>query len=519
MLAFIAHVLPGPRTIDDAFITFRYARNILAGSGFVYNPGEHVLGTTTPLYTLLLTGIGLVMGGEQAPFPQISLLINALAAVGTCFLLIKLGQRLGSPRAGLAAALVWGIAPYSVTFSVGGLETSLYVFFLIATVYYFVTHAHLSASVFAACAVLTRPDALILIGPLALERFSEETQLFLSSRRNSTSNRSSADKAHWRSLLLEAALFLIPLLLWLAFATYYFGSPLPHSIEAKSLAYRLPATAALTRLLQHYATPFFEHNIFGIPWIAVGLVLYPFLYLIGASKIFKEEKRTLAFLVYPWLYLITFAIANPLIFRWYLTPPLPLYFLIIFIGASKIIETLILSRRKFINENTFNPPLLKFSIFVVMLLPFTTTLTEWRIVPDHGLDRPAPEMAWYQLELLYTQAADYLRPQFGENSVLAAGDVGVLGYRTNAPILDTVGLNSRQAIAYYPLDPEYYVINYAVPPDLIFDEKPDFIVVLEAYVRNGLLKEEEFLASYRLIKKIPTDIYGSDGMLLFRRIP
>ncbi|MCC6188386.1 MAG: hypothetical protein IT318_05100, partial [Anaerolineales bacterium] len=47
-LALAARLLAGPRTIDDAFITFRYARNLLAGSGLVFNPGENVLGTTTP---------------------------------------------------------------------------------------------------------------------------------------------------------------------------------------------------------------------------------------------------------------------------------------------------------------------------------------------------------------------------------------------------------------------------------------------------------------------------------------
>ena len=41
-------------TADDSFITFRYVENIASGKGFVYNQGERVLGTTTPLYTLLL---------------------------------------------------------------------------------------------------------------------------------------------------------------------------------------------------------------------------------------------------------------------------------------------------------------------------------------------------------------------------------------------------------------------------------------------------------------------------------
>ena len=45
-----------PYAIDDAWITYRYAEHVGAGDGFVYNPGERVLGTSTPLYTLLLAG-------------------------------------------------------------------------------------------------------------------------------------------------------------------------------------------------------------------------------------------------------------------------------------------------------------------------------------------------------------------------------------------------------------------------------------------------------------------------------
>src|SRR3990172_13278728 len=67
ILALAARLIPGPRTIDDAYITFRYARNLLAGQGLVFNPGERVLGTTTPVYTLLMAGLGLVSGGTDAP--------------------------------------------------------------------------------------------------------------------------------------------------------------------------------------------------------------------------------------------------------------------------------------------------------------------------------------------------------------------------------------------------------------------------------------------------------------------
>ena len=41
-------------TLEDALITYRYAQNLGAGNGFVFNIGQPVLGTTTPLLTLYL---------------------------------------------------------------------------------------------------------------------------------------------------------------------------------------------------------------------------------------------------------------------------------------------------------------------------------------------------------------------------------------------------------------------------------------------------------------------------------
>lgn len=42
-------------TEEDAFITFRFARQLAKGNGFVFNVGEPIYGTTTPLLTLLLS--------------------------------------------------------------------------------------------------------------------------------------------------------------------------------------------------------------------------------------------------------------------------------------------------------------------------------------------------------------------------------------------------------------------------------------------------------------------------------
>jgi hypothetical protein len=513
LLALVARLIPGPRTIDDAYITFRYARNILAGSGFVYNPGEHVLGTTTPLYTILLTAIAIFTGGVQAPYPLIALIVNALADAGTCALLWKLGKQLHAPWAGLGAALVWAIAPYSVTFAIGGLETSLYIFLLTATISVYLERQYRLAAFLAALTILTRPDAAILIGPLVLDRLIEAVRIISGRIKGFQIN------------LIEISAFSVPLLAWITFATFYFGSPLPHSITAKTLAYRLAADEGLIRLMQHYATPFMDNLSLGTAGIVIGLFLYPFLSLIGIRSLLRENIHIWPFLLYPWFYFAIFAVANPLIFRWYLTPPLPAYILSILAGAERIMTDLLKRSVKphpgfqqlAASPSSFLTIIVP--ILVILVVPFSLSMRGWILHPDHGSGRPAPDMAWFKLELLYRQAAEILSTQITPNQVVAAGDVGVLGYFTRARILDTVGLNSRQTERYYPLDASFYVTNYAIPPGLILNEKPDYLVILEVYGRKGLLKDPGFLQEYQLLNKIPTDIYGSDGLLIYRKKP
>jgi hypothetical protein len=364
------------------------------------------------------------------------------------------------------------------------------------------------------------------------------------------------------SRLVELLIFSGPVFLWLIFATLYFGSPIPHSIAAKSLAYRLSSDAAFIRLIQHYSTPFLEHLTFGPMGITIGMILYIFLSILGIWRILRRNGLSSGawpVLIYPWFYFFAFSIANPLIFRWYLTPPLPFYFLTVLSGADALLDDLVNRATRWLpmpgypqsadkehpgdslsydpldraprfvrqpskdNDSPSRNPNIGMILSTVLLViaPFCLSLRGWSLHPDHGLQTPAPEMAWYRLELLYHQAAARLVEETGPNPsplpLLAAGDVGVLGYDTPTRILDTVGLNSPQALRYYPLDPSYYVINYAVAPALILDEKPDYIIILEAYGRAGLLKDKQFQETYHLLDKIPTDIYGSDGMLIFSK--
>ena len=76
-------------TSEDFLITLRYAENLAGGHGFVYNPGERVLGTTTPLYALFLA-LAAALG---LPADGVGKAVNILADGALCLA----DDRLASP--------------------------------------------------------------------------------------------------------------------------------------------------------------------------------------------------------------------------------------------------------------------------------------------------------------------------------------------------------------------------------------------------------------------------------------
>jgi arabinofuranosyltransferase len=494
LIAITARLLPGPRTIDDAYITFRYARNLLQGNGPVFNPGQAVLGTTTPLYMGVLALLALPIGGAAAPFPDIAWILNALADALTCLLLIRIGYRLRSPGAGWAAAALWAVSPMSVTFAVGGLETSLFILLLVSVLYFRLQGNLIAVSVLSGLAFLTRPDALILLGLVWGE-------LVFSNLR-----RQGLWAGTW-TVLHAAFPFLLIAGAWSAFAFAFYGTILPHSMLAKTVAYRLDTGAGMIRLIQHYGTPFFEQLTFGTAALIVTFPLYLFLTIVGIRRAEKAQPGAGAALAYPWLYFLVFSVANPLIFRWYLAPPLPFLFLAIFMGWAALLEGVRAGQGR----------AGKIIFAALAACAFGLSLRDWQPTADHGPARPAPEMAFIRLELEYRAVAEALRAQIQPGYVVAAGDVGVLGYYLGATILDTVGLNSPEAVKYYPLPESMYVIVYAIPPDLIVSTRPEIVVFLEVYGRNGLLVDPRFLEAYQKCGEYPSDMYGSHSMLVYCR--
>ncbi|HEV7666149.1 MAG TPA: hypothetical protein VGQ62_21630, partial [Chloroflexota bacterium] len=160
-VALLARLLTGPHPIDDAYITFRYSRNLAEGLGLVYNPGEWVLGTTTPLWAVLLAG-GYRLGLTDLPW--LATVLSALCDAGSAALLAGLGLRMGwRPAGALLLGVAWALNPMSIAFANGGMETSLFVLVTLATLTLAARARHLPlAAAIAGVATFVRPEGALL---------------------------------------------------------------------------------------------------------------------------------------------------------------------------------------------------------------------------------------------------------------------------------------------------------------------------------------------------------------------
>ena len=154
---------------DDAFISFRYVRNLLEGHGLVFNPGEYVEGYTNFLWILELAALWGLFGlrpEQAAPWLSVAYTVGTLAALWWW-----LARSPARHDRGFLAWLALGLLCSSATFAVwtagGGLETRQFTCFIVVAVVCLAVHRHqrwglLAASVSLAAAALTRPEGLML---------------------------------------------------------------------------------------------------------------------------------------------------------------------------------------------------------------------------------------------------------------------------------------------------------------------------------------------------------------------
>ncbi len=210
--------------MDDAYISFRYARNLLDGLGLVFNPGERVEGYTNFSW-VMLSAASLAL---EVPPTVTTPVVGALCGVLLVVCVARAGARLSRREqgseggAGLYGALLVAVTTGLALYAVSGLEETAFTLLTTLAALALVERRLKTFALWTSLAFLTRPEAGLL-GVVALG-------FVLSDLRKATP---AERTARARSLLAPAALFVVLLAPYLAFKLAYYGALLPNTVHAK----------------------------------------------------------------------------------------------------------------------------------------------------------------------------------------------------------------------------------------------------------------------------------------------
>ena len=127
-----------PFTIDDAYISARYAQHWVAGHGLVFNIGERVEGFSNFTWVSVLAVAQWAGAPLEPALKVLGLIAAAATALGMCALLVRrLGVR---TRWVLVGAGLWlGADPAFAVWTLAGLETPLFAALLVWSLYVWLT--------------------------------------------------------------------------------------------------------------------------------------------------------------------------------------------------------------------------------------------------------------------------------------------------------------------------------------------------------------------------------------------
>lgn len=283
-------------TADDAYITFRYSQNLVDGKGFVYNPGENVLGITNPLYGLAIAG-GMSLGLDPVLFSKLIGVIGflAISLIGWGFL----KKRYGS-LAAYSFVLMFAIDHYTSRWFMSGMETALFSFLAFLACVSFVDGKELLAGVLAGASLFVRPEGGFILPVMFL--LSKEKKKIVPG-------------------IAIAITFFI-------FSQALYGFPVPYSIYAKTVLSHGSSFSNLVESGYHVL-----NFILKEPFPAFFLIFAPF--------------ELLVFVATPALIFLSYLVLRTPVFLWYFAPYYPLLFLASATGLARFSTMLVKYQKQF----------------------------------------------------------------------------------------------------------------------------------------------------------------------------
>ncbi len=398
-------------TLEDALITFRYVENIVAGEGFVFNKGEHVLGTTTPLWTLLLSATSLLGSKDVIVTSKV---LGIILDSATLVLLFSVLSRLSFPLCTIFSALFVS-SPLIAPIAVSGMETPLVVFTMVLA-FTGLVRKNILFSIGLAALILTRIDGVIFTSILLLFSFFK-------------------DKIWTAKQIGITVLIILP---WFVFSQIYFGSMVPQSALAKTAVYNFDFITTIQPLLIQF-TPFAETTVLRVLVKSVPFALI----LLGAVLSFRRYTALLPLTVFFVLYCLALGFSGVMIFRWYLIPAVFASYILIAVGTSGLLEMLppISSTRK----NAF------VALSVLTILLVQTALLQKKV-------ESLRELQQFE-ENVRKEIGLWLNNNAAKGSVVFLEPLGYIGYYAGTDVIlkDEIGLVAPEVLQYRRLGDGWYV--------------------------------------------------------------
>lgn len=443
-------------TIDDTYISLRYARNLAQGYGLTYSTDGQppVEGYTNFLWVILETPLFLMGLGDTAIMHAVKLMGIAFG-IGTLLYARRLACRAGvSAASGQAALVLASSVPFLAFWAVGGLETSMFIFFAVAAVSTLLAELqegkpHLLSYFFLCCMALTRPEGLFFT--LALTPAVTAVRLLDSSRGPSLF-------ARIRPLLPGVALFGLLYGCYFLWRWHYYGYLLPNTFYAKSGSISLRQIAR--RLSE--MSPLLRHLT---PYLVVAVLALPL------ARTARLRERLVVFLAFLVLFAFAFASKREWMpgFR-YVLPCVP--FLLVLTVSS--LDALYVRVRT--PETALRWDLLTSIVLLIACLVFLLPTHEYR-----GKKRYADDYARCHVAL-----GKWLRQYAPADASYASWDMGAVPYFSHLPTIIEIheeGLLST------------YTTHFGYDVDRFLSLRPSFIVLPER-PRNVKKQPNDITAFY-----------------------
>jgi arabinofuranosyltransferase len=449
---------------DDTYITLTYAKSLAAGNGWRYNGGPEALGTTTPLFAILMALLARLL--PAIPLEYLAVVFSTLCWLALSWLLFLGHHSFGVTRvAGTLLALVtlvqggWWLAAL-------GMEGSFLIFGLLLVVWFSARGQALSSGALSAGLFLVRPEG-VAMAPLAA--------LWLVWHQ----------RDRWPQRLARFGLGAIaPLLLWGAYAWLTFGSILPNSATAKAAQGAFwPGSAFVERLVREwlpaYAAAYGPSSLISLLW---PLVILGLLYTI--------HRGSPLLLVAAWtlLFVAGYAVLRAPGYWWYMLPVLVALQLFAALALAALLES---------------------RLRVLAGAGIALTLLFMTLTFHHGI-QAVQSSRGDPRATAYLSIATWLRENTAADSSVAFVEIGYLGYYSGRYIVDLVGLTDpalTERGARLDMQGNFW---YAEPDYLLYSSTFDWLL-------GDIVRDERFLAEYREVVRFTDDLPAP--LVLYERVP